>query len=243
MTIRLRHTFCVAALLVSGCGVFISYPTIRYRLRVEVDTPSGVRTGSSVMQISCSSTHTQVPWINGVGCETKGEAVAVDLLGGKTLFALLTRPGESGGGAGYAFLAFPSNHAPSADPGVAITEVAAKTGTAILPRHVNSLVEQHAESDPPSAYPMLVTFKNIEDPKSVVAVDADHLDATFGAGVKLRRITVTMTDDAVTTGIVKRLRWLGTSVRGYLDGQVTGGGPELANILETGSFKASIYND
>ena len=205
---RLRHTFCVTALLVSGCGVFISYPTIRYRLRVEVDTPSGVRTGSSVMQISCSSTHTQVPWINGVGCETKGEAVAVDLPGGKTLFALLTRPGESGGGAGYAFAAFPSNLTPSADPGVAITELAAKTGTAILPRHVNSPVEHHTESDPPSAYPMMVTFKDLRDPTNVLSVNPDHLDATFGSGVKLRRITVTMTDDAVTSGIEKRLGWL-----------------------------------
>ena len=208
MKLRLHHTICIMALLVSGCGVFTSYPTVRYRLRVEVDTPSGVRVGSSVMQVSCSSTNTGIGWASGTGCETKGEAVAVDLPQGKTLFALLTRPGESDGGGSYAFSAFPSNLQHAGDPGGDITELAAKTGTAILPRHVDSPVEHHAESDPPSAYPMMVTFKNIKDPTTLLAVNPDHLDATFGPGVKLRRITVTMTDAAVTTGIEKRLGWL-----------------------------------
>jgi|GEM_PF-4221808 len=35
-----------------------------------------------------------------------------------------------------------------------------------------------------------------------------HLDDTFGPGIKLRRITVVMTDAAVATGIEKRLLWL-----------------------------------
>ena len=44
-----------AAAILAGCGVFISYPIFRYRLGVEIDTPAGLRTGSSVIQISCSS--------------------------------------------------------------------------------------------------------------------------------------------------------------------------------------------
>ena len=59
-----------------------------------------------------------------------------------------------------------------------------------------------------SAYPMLVTFGDLADPTSVAEVDPDDLAATFGEGVKLKRITVELTDDPVTTGIEERLGWL-----------------------------------
>jgi hypothetical protein len=55
---------------------------------------------------------------------------------------------------------------------------------------------------------MLVRFRDIADPTSVEKVDPDNLAASFGEGVKLRRITVQLTDDPVTTGIEKRLGWL-----------------------------------
>ena len=57
-------------------------------------------------------------------------------------------------------------------------------------------------------YPMLVTFTDIDDPKSVQRVDPANLAASFGPGIRLKRITVEVTDDDVTTGIEKRLRWL-----------------------------------
>jgi hypothetical protein len=55
---------------------------------------------------------------------------------------------------------------------------------------------------------MLVTFTDIDDPKSVQRVDPANLAASFGPGIRLKRITVEVTDDDVTTGIEKRLRWL-----------------------------------
>lgn len=66
-----------------------------------------------------------------------------------------------------------------------------------------------------SAYPMLVTFTDLSDPTSVAEVDPDDLAATFGKGVRLKRITVQITDDPVTTGIEERLGWLGNE-RGSL---------------------------
>ena len=59
-----------------------------------------------------------------------------------------------------------------------------------------------------SAYPMLVTFGDLDDPTSVERVDPDELAATFGEGVRLKRITVQVTDDPVTSGIGQRLGWL-----------------------------------
>ncbi len=40
-------------------------------------------------------------------------------------------------------------------------------------------------------------------------VDPDDFAASFGEGVSLKRITVQITDDPVTTGIEERLGWLG----------------------------------
>ncbi len=59
-------------------------------------------------------------------------------------------------------------------------------------------------------------FGNIADPKTVERVDPNDLATGFGKGVKLRRITVQMTDAPVTTGIEKRLAWLNAQ-RGSFD--------------------------
>jgi hypothetical protein len=65
---------------------------------------------------------------------------------------------------------------------------------------------------------MLVTFGNLRDPMSVTEVDPANLSAQFGEGVRLRRITVQVTDDDVTEGIERRLGWLKTLHGGYLNG-------------------------
>ena len=59
-------------------------------------------------------------------------------------------------------------------------------------------------------YPYFVRFKDIKDPKSVEQVDPDNLAKSFGTGVKLKSLTVQMTDEPVTVGIEKRLGWLGS---------------------------------
>src|SRR3546814_12102512 len=62
--------------------------TLRYRMTVEVETPTGVRSGSSVIE----TTITKGPRTgqgSGLTATMKGEAIAVDLGSGQTLFALL----------------------------------------------------------------------------------------------------------------------------------------------------------
>lgn len=58
-------------------------------------------------------------------------------------------------------------------------------------------------------YPLLVTFTDIDDPSSVQRVDPANLAASFGPGIRLKRITVEVSDDDVTTGIEKRLPHFG----------------------------------
>ncbi len=59
-----------------------------------------------------------------------------------------------------------------------------------------------------SAYPMMVVFGDLSDPTSVTKVNPDDLAATFGKGVKLKRVTVELTGDPLTTRFEARLRWL-----------------------------------
>ena len=66
---------------------------------------------------------------------------------------------------------------------------------------------------------MLVTFGDLDDPTSVAEVDPDDLAASFGEGYALKRITVQITDDPVTTGIEQRLGWLRGHTSGMLDGR------------------------
>ena len=180
----------LALLALSACGVVEDYPPFRYRLTVEVATPQGLRTGSSVIELHYSGLHTGIGWASGGGYDVKGEAAAVDLGGGHVLFALLTRPGASDGAAQYVTSAFPMPSSTTADY---FAKLRARRDVGVLPT---------------SAYPMLVTFGDVRDPKSVVAVDPADLAKSFGAGTKLTRITVQMTDEPVTKAIEKRLGWL-----------------------------------
>lgn len=62
---------------------------------------------------------------------------------------------------------------------------------------------------PEVQYPMLVTFDDIADPASVKLVDPADLAASFGPGVRLKAVTLEVTDEPVTEGRVKGvLGWL-----------------------------------
>ena len=61
-------------------------PAYRYRLTVEVETPEGLRIGSSVIEVETSESSFPHSTVNH---RVRGEAVAVNLPSGKTLFALL----------------------------------------------------------------------------------------------------------------------------------------------------------
>lgn len=194
----------LAALMLPGCAFAEDKaPDYRYRLTVEVETPEGVKTGSSVIEVEQSlSRSTAAPAKVGVQRKVRGEAVAVDLPNGKTLFALLRSENNVDWASYvYVYLATHENGKPFIDQLDNVLEV---TGKRTLPRMwppVGFLEER-------SAYPMLVTFGDLADPTSVAEIDPDDLAATFGDGVKLKCITVELTDDPVTTGIEDRLGWL-----------------------------------
>lgn len=61
-------------------------------------------------------------------------------------------------------------------------------------------------------WPYFVTFGDPRKPKTMIRVNPDDLAATFGKGFAMRTITVQLTDEPVTRGIVTRtLPWVETA--------------------------------
>lgn len=192
--------------MLSGCELFYPSETLRYRMTVEVDTPDGPRIGSSVVE-STIKAGTRFGDASGIQFRLRGEAVAVPLPNGKVLFALL-RPEESGDATFYhARLmerAACGEGQPTVQPDPALCGSAQWTTFRPWARE-----HQLSTEIGTSIYPMLVTFRDLSNPGSVERVAPDKLAASFGASYRLKRITVQITGEDVTTEIEKRLGWLG----------------------------------
>lgn len=193
------------ALSLSGCDV--NSPAMDYiwhephypKLKVEVETPEGIKTGYSVIEVKWNKA--------GKGYSVRGEAVAVDLPKGQTLFVLL-RSGSNVDWAAWLHQIVKLENSP-ADQEHYYSRIAANRQVWTIPR----TKEYFGNKEQQGNYPYFVRFRDINDPKSVDQVDPDDLMKTFGPGVKLKSFTLQMTDDPVTEGIDKRLEWL-ESIRG-----------------------------
>jgi hypothetical protein len=170
----------------------------RYRVTVEVDTPKGVRTGSSVWQVKAWE-GSGIP-DNGIRTRIRGEAVAVDLPGG-TLFALLRGQDMDfdypDGVVGGHLRKHPlRNLAMGRDWAENQREIArAKPAFELYP----------------DEYPLLVHFRNLNDPASVEKAEPQQLASSLGPGVRLRRIVIAVTEERPKVGdIYSRLPWLET---------------------------------
>ena len=228
-----RILACVAlALTTVGCHPKPSLPDYRYRMTVEVETPEGLKSGSSVIEVSSSiASKDAFPIPSKVSTQVHGEAVAVDLGKGRVLFALLNKRGLAEGANNYAFDALFTKPWTGADEYLReVNELVTCRDIGVLPPHDPHLDMQSYKSGVDTVvrsgpipkellfekYPILVTFGDLRDPRSVIAIDPADLAKAFGPGVVLKRITVQMTNDPVTTEIGKRLRWIAKQ-RGSLD--------------------------
>lgn len=225
---------CLLAMLVStvvvGCHAKPLLPDYRYRMTVEIETPTGLKSGSSIIEVSSSiASKDAFPIPSNVSTQVHGEAAAVDLGAGRVLFALLSKPGRAEGANSYALDAFYAKPWTGADQYL---------------HEVNEMVHRRDVGVVPAkAYPMLITFGDLRNPKSVVEVDPTNLARSFGAGVVLKRVTVQMTDAQVSTGIEKRLGWLNFLRNGgMLSGQNYNSKENAALNLAYFNFKQSAPN-
>lgn len=170
-----------AVLLLSGCGILGGEKSYRFRMTVEVETSRGVKTGSSVMEVTAFEKLKLTSEERSGGGGLRGEAVVVDLPDGP-LFVLLTM---RGGGEGLNVAATRAL-APDA-PLQPVRNYVATVGK------LGSWLGGAKAELPRADWPLMVRFRDINDPTSVEKIDPETV------GVK--RMVVETTGDDVTTGI------------------------------------------
>lgn len=214
------------AVLLSGCGWW-DWHDWRQKVIVEVQTPNGIVTGTSVQDIEFSRANFSVPGGDRKAFEVTGEGVIVDLASAGKLFVLLSGKNFHGSAERLAPIAFASDVEQGYTSKPAIDQVVA------TPLYSQAPLPEYA-------YPLLVTFDDLDDPATVREVDPADLAATFGPGYALRSISVQMTDEPNGAGEMQRvLPWLGKYFDKRLDGDTIGtifAPDRLANDLASGSF-------
>jgi hypothetical protein len=178
------------------------------KLTVTVKTPTGEVSGSSVSEVRYLFKEEWSGIVLGDRVahrgSLKGEATVVEVAPGKYLFALLDEKSKD-----LAFETFfpadPNARYVWSPPTIEKVRIlqTRKGSEAVLKRN----------------YPLLVTFRDINDPKSVREVKPDKLSDAFGAGYALKSITLEITDEDVSEGrIAAQPFWKQLLQQGTLSG-------------------------
>jgi hypothetical protein len=176
----------IAAMLVYGFYK-LKYPTYtyRYRMTVAVDAGGETRSGSSVIEVKAARQPQILTEIGPFEMSARGQAVFIQLPDGKNIVAILaagptaTEP--------FIFPIIPRAFKPSKYKGINFDEVSELRGQRELTR------EQ---------MPTLVTVTDPTDATTARVVSVDDLSSTLG--IRLRSISVEMTNDAVTPIDIER---------------------------------------
>jgi hypothetical protein len=218
-----------AAVLVGlvGCGRTESY---RYKLTLAVNTPEGIKRGSSVVEVTFRGV--SIP-ARGTMHDLRGEALYLDLgPGARPLIVLLTRRLQP-------YLREERPWTPDGGPG--IERMSRLYGVPLSANGMDTVAAiARARGPRPitrAELPDLVTFENVTDPKSVLSVNPNDLSAALGSAVSWNEITLESTDEPITTGLDKKLPWLPAHYRGMLDGERYSAGKTLANTLSAADFQ------
>jgi hypothetical protein len=194
------------SLALAGCN---SAPRkVRYRLTIDISVDGAIKEGSSVGEITFGVNDGLLKNMGSYYWSAcKCEAAAIDLGQRGLLFAGLAyyRKGFDGVSPFASLISglFPETKHVGWEP----------AAVDALARHVGP-VDIDVDN-----LPVLVQFRDISDLRSVVRVDPEHLDASFGPGVKFAHATMEIVDSPLTTGIEKRLPWWnGPITAGYLTG-------------------------
>ena len=210
---RVGTFLALAALLLLGaCGqastnlLGKTYPPVHYRLAAEIETPEGIRTGSSVIAVQWSLPGTLFGAMGSAGFAIDGEAVAIDLPKGERLFILLQRPddmdwasrlGES--------IDLPPDDGP-VDPQDRFAVQDRQFQRLIADRAVHPLHRRRkSAAEDADDTPYFVRLATPGDPRSMMVLDPDQLEKAYGPGYRLKALTVQVTDAPVTRTIAAQL--------------------------------------
>jgi hypothetical protein len=200
-------------------------PTTRsYRITVEIETPEGIKTGSAVRRLVAKKTYHMGFASEVITSRVHGEAVPVDLGERGVVFLLATSVGVKS--------VFHDGKSMRPDQELAFYR-GLKVGD---------------KAELKTGLPTFVMFTDMDDPKSVRLVkgyrfnvktqkqdQVDDFEELLGKGVRLKSVTVEITNDDVTWEIENWLPWLNGLNGHYLHGGMTSRKAPLG--LHAGNFK------
>lgn len=189
------------AALVIGDQIRINRPAHKYRLAVEVETPEGVKSASGVISV-----HPYRGYQPSGKVTSRGDAVVVDLGGGKNLTALMLHDDKgSADFDGANFVAMRAYQA--AGRKVAFRDIGSQTGAVPVTGEL---------------MPVLASFSDPKDASTARRLQPDDL-ASLGNGTRLRGVTVEavpnglwpidfggMFGEPVTRAVALKLPWSGS---------------------------------
>jgi hypothetical protein len=201
----------LAALIVGAVVVYrVAFPSVslRYRLTLEAQVNGELRTGSGVIEVTYGK-QSRFAGQSDLIIGYRGEAVVLDLGSRGTLFALLKAGTDSRSiPETIVFRAF--NFEGGAFPGSSVEE-----GLSVIHRLSGK------RELPLTSLPLLVRFRDMNDPMTVERVNPLNLGERFGADAKLIRATLEIvpagirpfnsfgiTGEPITTGVNLKLKWL-----------------------------------
>lgn len=185
-TLGIIPLILLVLLTLNGCERY----SWRQKLTITIGIPAGEVSGASVSEISWRKHWIQTDGM-GWDYDVTGEAVVVEVTPGHYLFALLKGAGTTEYMGSVAAASISGRESRVID-GALFDEVRDKRDRAAGVITV-----------PVYQYPMLVTFTNITDPESVELVDPADLAASFVPGVRLKSVTLEVTKEPVTEGVVE----------------------------------------
>ena len=202
-------------LLGMGVGLFSAatltacrtYEHLRYRLTVELSTPSGPYSGTTVREFVLGG---KISWLPGGDNYLKriyGEALTIELVG-KTVFVPIIWWDDALIRTMFRFGRI--------TPHIGAFEDVRWSQN--LPKNMRALRRKKAHiellGDDGKAmqalwkrHPQMVYFQRKNDPSSLKRLNLDNLERVLGTGTKISRYILEVTDDGVSMGIEKRLKW------------------------------------
>lgn len=179
------------------------------RLTLVIETPQGEVSGSSVTKVSFSPRNKIILRdLDGSTLRLRGEVAMVEVLPGRWLFALL--PDQE-----RLIYTYVSDQ--QADGHIGLEEAIPLIRDQTEPIALDPNSKSSLDYAP--RFPILATFDDIMKPETVRVVDPKNLAAVFGEGVRLKTVTLEITDDAVTEGRVEALPfWQQLQAQGTFSG-------------------------
>jgi hypothetical protein len=208
------------ALALAGCGRGNSW---HQKLTVIVSTPNGDVSGSAVTRVELN--FAEDSWLApgyAYSGTISGEAVVVEIAPRRYVFAILEENQKL----------------------LALKTFISSTAAGSPRKQDANLIEtlRSRKPIPFGDYPMLVTFTDINNPKTVKEVKPHEIVELFGAGYQLKSIDLEITDEPVSSSIRKFLPWFDGFIGKRFDGSKIhlASNPNLSHHLSSSSFKIGL---